>query len=142
MERIVYQHTGGPPFTQEEEAQIVQTVSTTEPVEHNLPGYEWKTAKIIEYVERITGCRSILMKRLFIATWIGVTLGPPKGQPVYRQSEYPPRSDRINWYAIYNFTEGLCLIWNEGNCNTEHTIAFLERVADWLGDTERLVVII
>ncbi len=66
----------------------------------------------------------------------------PKGQPVYRKSECPPLSDRINWYGVYNFTDGQCFIWNEGNCNTEHTIAFLERVADWLGDTDHPIVII
>lgn len=66
----------------------------------------------------------------------------PKGQPAYRLSECASLSERINWYGVYNFNNGQCLIWNEGNCNTEHTLAFLERVAEWLGQTEQPVVII
>jgi len=66
-----------------------------------------------------------------------------KGEPAYRLSECPSLADRINWYGAYNFTDGQCFIWNEGNCNKEHTTTFLERVADWLGDTgQRRVVII
>jgi transposase len=66
----------------------------------------------------------------------------PKGQPAYRLSECASLSNRVNWYGALNFTDGQCLIWNEGNCNTDHTIMFLERVADWLGDTDRPVIII
>lgn len=66
----------------------------------------------------------------------------PKGKPAYRISPCSPLSDRINWYGAYNFTDGQCLIWNEGNCNKEHTVAFLDRLAEWLGETERLVTII
>lgn len=65
-----------------------------------------------------------------------------KGQPAFRLSQCPPLADRINWYGAYNFTDGQCLIWNEGNCNKEHTAAFLERIAEWLGETKRRVVII
>lgn len=53
----------------------------------------------------------------------------PKGVPAYRQSECAPLSDRINWYGAYNFTAGQCFI-------------FLERVAAWLGDAGRPIVII
>ena len=66
----------------------------------------------------------------------------PKGEPAYRQSDCAPLSDRINWYGAYNFTAGQCFIWNEGHCDQEHTVVFLERVAEWLGPTDRPVVII
>ena len=66
----------------------------------------------------------------------------PKGKPAYRMSACASLSDRINWYGAYNFTDGQCLIWNEGNCNTDHTIVFLERVAEWLGQPEQPVLII
>ena len=66
----------------------------------------------------------------------------PTGEPAYRLSACASLSDRINWYGAYNFTDGQCLIWNQGNCNTDHTIAFLERVADWLGKPECPVCII
>lgn len=65
-----------------------------------------------------------------------------KGEPAYRSSDCPPLADKINWYGAYNFTDGQCFIWNEGNCNKEHTVLFLERVAQWLGHTQRSVVII
>jgi transposase len=43
-----------------------------------------------------------------------------------------PLADRINWYGAFNFADGQCLIWNEGNCCKEHTAEFLQRVYDWL----------
>ena len=66
----------------------------------------------------------------------------PVGQSAYRLSACASLSERINWYGAFNFTDGECLIWNEGNCNTDHTITFLERVAEWLGTPERPVLII
>ena len=66
----------------------------------------------------------------------------PKGKPVYRMSACAPLSDRINWYGAYNLTDGQCLIWNEGSCNTDHTLAFLEKVAEWLGPPQHPVLII
>jgi len=65
-----------------------------------------------------------------------------KGQPAYRLSACASLSERINWYGVYNFTDRACLIWNEGNYNTEHTLAFLERIAEWLGKPERPVLIL
>ena len=35
-----------------------------------------------------------------------------------------------------------CFIWNEGNCNKDHTIQFLQRMAEWLDDEPGAVVII
>ncbi len=34
------------------------------------------------------------------------------------------------------------MIWNEGSCNKEHTIQFLQRLAAWLGDETGEAVII
>ena len=66
----------------------------------------------------------------------------PKGKPAYRMSACAPLADRINWYGAYNFTDGQCLIWNQGQCNTDHTLAFLEKVAEWLGHPKQPVQII
>ena len=66
----------------------------------------------------------------------------PKGKPAYRMSACASLADRINWYGAYNFTEGQCLIWNQGSCNTDHTVAFLEKVAEWLGHPKQPVQII
>lgn len=69
-------------------------------------------------------------------TWAAV------GKVAWRVSECPPLADRISWYGAYNFNHGQCFIWNEGNCNQEHTVAFLHRLAEWLSALSSPVVII
>jgi transposase len=64
------------------------------------------------------------------------------GRRVWRVSGCAPLSDRINWYGAFNFSDGRCLIWNEGNCRKEQTAEFLQRVDDWLPKGGRRVVII
>jgi transposase len=64
------------------------------------------------------------------------------GTRVWRRSCCAPLSDRINWYGAFNFTDGQCLIWNEGNCCKEHTAEFLQHVYDWLPKAGRRVVVI
>ena len=66
----------------------------------------------------------------------------PVGERAWRVSDSPGLSERINWYGAYDFAAGRCLIWAEGRCNAEHTAASLGRVADWLGATDRRVVIL
>lgn len=170
-------------------------MSTTEPVDHELPGYGWTVPKIIELVKRMferrpsrtkmrtllkthglswKKCRKVLRKanpekrQTFIEQFrpifeqvcqnetillyideahihrdmdLGYTWAS-KGKPTYRMSACASLSDRINWYGAYNYTDGQCFIWNEGNCNTDHTLAFLERVTEWLGQPEQPVLII
>ena len=65
-----------------------------------------------------------------------------KNQIAWRMSDSAPFSDRINWYGAYDFGAGQCFIWNEGSCNKEHTIQFLQRMAEWLGDGPGAVIII
>lgn len=72
---------------------------------------------------------------------LGYSWGPV-GKPLWRPSNCPPLSDRINWYGAYNFSDGQCLIWNEGHCNAEHTAAFLERLKAWLPVDGRKIVVI
>lgn len=64
------------------------------------------------------------------------------GKPLFRPSDCPPLSDRINWYGAYNFSDGQAMIWNEGNCNAEQTGNFLERLKAWLPSDGRKVVVI
>lgn len=61
----------------------------------------------------------------------------PVGQPVWRESLSPALAARINWYGAYDFTTGQCLIWQEGKCNGTHTAQFLQRLMDWLGESEQ-----
>lgn len=72
---------------------------------------------------------------------IGYTWSP-KGEPAWRPSISPGLSKRINWYGAYDFTEGSTFIWQEGKCNGENTIKFLQRLSTWLDESERQVVII
>jgi transposase len=64
------------------------------------------------------------------------------GKRVWRFSCCAPLSDRINWYGAYNFSDGECFIWNEGNCNKEHTVQFLRRLVTFLVPDGRRVVVI
>ena len=71
----------------------------------------------------------------------GYTWGPI-GKRIWRMSDCPPLSDRINWYGAYNFTDGECLIWAEGACNKESTAQFLGHIKESIkADGRRLVVI-
>ena len=72
---------------------------------------------------------------------LGYTWSPIGGR-VWRVTDCPSLSQRLNWYGAYDFTAGRCLIWEDGPCNTANTARFLGEVADWAkGQTERVVVI-
>ena len=64
------------------------------------------------------------------------------GQPLWRESHSPPLSARLNWYGAYDFSRGRCLIEHYGKCNGEHTLKFLDRLADWLDPDDRQTIII
>lgn len=175
--------------------EIVQTVETSVPSSHGLPGHGWTLKKLTwwlgERFQRVVSkgtihkllhaadlsgkkCKKLLGKRdleqrlAFLERFqklygemvsgqvvvvdvdeahfhrdleIGYTRGRI-GQRVWRLSHCPPLADRINWYGAYNFTDGACLIWNEGNCNKDHTVQFLHRLHEWIkADGRRLVLI-
>ncbi len=65
-----------------------------------------------------------------------------KGQRLWRKSDCPKRSERVNWYGAYDFTHGECLLWQDGWCDGERTVAFLQELVRWRAGKEgRLVVI-
>ena len=66
----------------------------------------------------------------------------PVGKPAWRLSDCASLAERINWYGAYDFSNGQCLIWNEGQCNAANTVKFLAHLAQWLGDPSRPVVIV
>lgn len=66
----------------------------------------------------------------------------PVGHRVWRVSPCASLSDRINWYGAYNLSDGQCLIWAEGACNTEATLKFLNKVAAWVPADGRRVKVI
>lgn len=72
---------------------------------------------------------------------LGYTWGR-RGERLWRVSDCPRRSDRLNAYGAYDFTNGECLLWHNGWCNGEQTVQFLRELARWrAGKTGRLVLI-
>ena len=64
------------------------------------------------------------------------------GQRVWRTSDCPKLSQRLNGYGAYDFTNGECLLWENGWCNGEQTVKFLQELVRWrAGQRGRLVVI-
>jgi transposase len=72
---------------------------------------------------------------------VGYSWGP-KGQRIWRISDCPGLSERINWYGAYNFTDGECFLWAEGACNKRSTAEFLHRVDEWVKKSGRRLVVI
>ena len=64
-----------------------------------------------------------------------------KSKIAWRMSDSAPLSDRINWYGACDFAAGQCFIWIGGDGNKEHTIQFLQRMAEWLADEPGTVAI-
>jgi hypothetical protein len=64
------------------------------------------------------------------------------GQRIYRKSDCPGLSERLNCYGAFDFTHGECLLWEEGWCNGGMTVKFLQELVRWrTGKRGRLVII-
>ncbi len=66
----------------------------------------------------------------------------PVGEANWIPSASPGLSARLNWFGAYNFTDGSCFVWEDGPCNGDTTLHFLQQLSHWLGKTDRQVVII
>jgi len=66
----------------------------------------------------------------------------PVGEANWVPSASPGLSARLNYFGAYNFTDGACFVWEDGRCNGDTTLGFLQQLAHWLGVTDRQVVII
>jgi transposase len=72
---------------------------------------------------------------------LGYTWGR-RGARLWRQSDCPRLQERMNAYGAYDFTNGECLLWENGWCNGEQTVNFLRALAVWrVGQKGRLVLI-
>jgi transposase len=72
---------------------------------------------------------------------LGYTWGR-KGQRLWRKSDCPKLSDRLNAYGAYDFSNGECFLWQNGWCNGEQTVSFLQALVAWrAGKKGRLVLI-
>ena len=64
------------------------------------------------------------------------------GEADWVPSYCPSRKNRLNWYGAYDFSNGQCLIWQADTCDSDNTVAFLQRLADWNPDpTVRTLII-
>jgi transposase len=64
------------------------------------------------------------------------------GEADWVPSYCPPLKNRLNWYGAYDFTNAQCLIWHQGACNSDNTVAFLRHLAQWNPDPDQRIVII
>jgi transposase len=65
-----------------------------------------------------------------------------RGQRLWRPSDCPRRSERMNAYGAYDFTHGECLLWQDGWCDGQRTVEFLRELVRWRADkVGRLVLI-
>lgn len=51
----------------------------------------------------------------------------PVGEDDWVPSTSPGLAKRINWFGAYNFTEGDCFLWENGTCNSETCMQFLQQ---------------
>src|SRR5262249_36306095 len=64
------------------------------------------------------------------------------GPRIWRRSDCPQLSDRMNAYGAYDFTYGECFLWQNGWCNGEEPVNFLRALVAWrAGQEGRLVLI-
>jgi transposase len=64
------------------------------------------------------------------------------GQRIWRRSDCPKLSDRMNAYGAYDFTHGECFLWQNGWCNGEETVNFLRALVAWRAGKEGRLVLI
>jgi DDE superfamily endonuclease len=64
------------------------------------------------------------------------------GRRIWRASDCPKLADRLNCYGAYDFSNGECLVWEDGWCNGGKTVEFLRAVRRWReGKRGRIVII-
>ena len=64
------------------------------------------------------------------------------GKRVWRKSGCAKLSERLNCYGAYDFSNGECLLWEDGWCDGERTVKFLRELNRWReGKAGKLVVI-
>lgn len=72
---------------------------------------------------------------------LGYTWGR-KGARIWRKSDCPKLQERMNAYGAFDFSNGECFLWQNGWCNGEQTVLFLQALVAWrAGKKGRLVLI-
>lgn len=72
---------------------------------------------------------------------LGYSWGPI-GKRIWRKSRGAKLSERLNCYGAYDFTNGECLLWQDGWCNADKTMKFLEAVKQWRETKKARVVLV
>jgi transposase len=64
------------------------------------------------------------------------------GERIWRKSDCPKLQERMNAYGAYDFSNGECLLWQDGWCNGEQTVNFLRELVAWRAGKEGRLVLI
>jgi transposase len=64
------------------------------------------------------------------------------GKRIWRKSGCAKLSERLNCYGAYDFSNGECLLWQDGWCDGERTVKFLRQLKRWRADKRGRVVVI
>jgi hypothetical protein len=65
------------------------------------------------------------------------------GEADWVPSHCPTLQNRLDWYGAYDFSHGQCLIWHQGGCDSDRTVAFLQYLAQqWPLDPNQQTCII
>lgn len=65
-----------------------------------------------------------------------------KGVRQWVKSTSPGLSAKLNWYGAYDFANGHCFIWENGQCNSDNTVLFLQALVEWLQVTGKTIYVI
>jgi hypothetical protein len=65
------------------------------------------------------------------------------GQVDWVPSYCPSLQNRLNGYGVSDFSHGQCLIWQQGGCDRNQTVAFLTHlVQQWPAEPNQQTIII
>lgn len=64
------------------------------------------------------------------------------GKRLWRKSGCAKLSERLNCYGAYDFSNGQCLLWQDGWCDGERTVKFLQELKRWRAKERGKIVVI
>jgi transposase len=64
------------------------------------------------------------------------------GKRLWRRSGCAKLSERLNCYGAYDFSNGECMLWQDGWCDGERTVKFLQQLQRWRAGKAAGVVVI
>ena len=64
------------------------------------------------------------------------------GKRLWRKSGCAKLSERLNCYGAYDFSNGQCLLWQDGWCDGGRTVKFLQELKRWRAKERGKIVVI